>query len=134
MTPETAQFLGKAERLLHEADAMLKLDLNDAAGRTAYLAGFHAAQAYISERTGRAVKTHKGVHTEFQRLTMGDPRLSADLRGFLSHAYNLKAIADYETGPGAMVSREQAIQAVGVAKRFVAHFVRLLAQDDASEL
>ena len=40
---------------------MLGIGLADAAGRTAYLAGFHAAQALIFERTGRAVKTHRGA-------------------------------------------------------------------------
>src|SRR5260370_38987266 len=99
MTPETAQFLAKARKLLQEAEAMLRIGLNDAAGRSAYLAGFHAAQAFISEKAGRTVKTHKGLHTEFQRLTKDDPDLAPDLRAFLSHAYNLKAIADYETGP-----------------------------------
>jgi uncharacterized protein (UPF0332 family) len=127
MMPESAQFLAKAHKLLHEAEAMLSIDLNDAAGRTAYLAGFHAAQAYISEKTGRTVKTHKGVHTEFQRLTKDDPTFAPDLRVFLSHAYNLKAIADYETGPGAEVSAEQATQALAQAKRFVAYLASLLA-------
>jgi hypothetical protein len=32
MTPESAKFLAKAHRLLHEADAVLKIGLNDAAG------------------------------------------------------------------------------------------------------
>src|SRR5258707_1384031 len=73
MTPETAQFLAKAQKLLREAEAMLDINLNDAAGRTAYLSGFHAAQAFISQKTGRTVRTHKGVHTEFQRLTKDDP-------------------------------------------------------------
>ncbi len=132
MTPETGQFLGKANRLLREAEAMLSINLNDAAGRSAYLAGFHAAQAYLSERTGRAVKTHKDVHTEFRRLTRDDPCLPADLRGFLSQAYNLKAIADYETRPGAEVSDEQAMQAFVAARRFVAYFARLLAEDNSS--
>ena len=126
MTPETAQFIGKANKLLLEADAMLKIGLNDAAGRTAYLAGFHAAQAFIAEKTGRTVKTHKGVHTEFQRLTKDDQSFRPDLRVFLSHACNLKAIADYETGPGAEVSGEQAIQALAQAERFVAHVETLL--------
>jgi uncharacterized protein (UPF0332 family) len=126
MTPETAQFIGKANKLLLEAEAMLKIGLNDAAGRTAYLAGFHAAQAFISEKTGRTVKTHKGVHTEFQRLTKDDQGFRPDLRVFLSHAYNLKAIADYETGAGAEVSQEQAIQALAQAERFVAHVETLL--------
>jgi uncharacterized protein (UPF0332 family) len=127
MTPETAQFLAKAQKLLQEAEAMLAIRLNDAAGRTAYLAGFHAAQAFISEKTGRTVKTHKGVHTEFQRLTKDDPTFVLDLRVFLSHAYNLKAIADYETGPDSGVSAEQAAQALAQAKRFVAHLGGLLA-------
>lgn len=126
MTPETAQFIRKANKLLLEAEAMLKIGLNDAAGRTAYLAGFHAAQAFISEKTGRAVKTHKGVHTEFQRLTKDDQGVRPDLRVFLSHAYNLKAIADYETGPGAEVSGQQAIQALAQAQRFVAHLETML--------
>jgi len=79
---------------------MLVMKYDDAAGRTAYLAGFHSAQALISERTGRAAKSHRGVHSELYRLTKDDPRLDAELRAFVGRAYNLKAIADYETGPG----------------------------------
>jgi uncharacterized protein (UPF0332 family) len=60
LTPETGLFLAKARRLLAEADGIPGIHYNEAAGRTAYLAGFHAAQALISERTGRAVKTHRG--------------------------------------------------------------------------
>lgn len=126
MTPETAQFLAKAEKLLQEAEAVLNIALNDAAGRAAYLSGLHAAQAFISEKTGRTVKTHKGVHTEFQRLTKDDPDFLPDLRAFLSHAYNLKAIADYETGYNAGVTTEEAKQTLTEAKRFVAHIVELL--------
>jgi uncharacterized protein (UPF0332 family) len=61
LTPETRLFLDKARRMLDEADAMLAIHLSEAAGRAAYLAGFHAAQAPISERTGRSVNTHNGV-------------------------------------------------------------------------
>jgi uncharacterized protein (UPF0332 family) len=85
---------------------MLAIKYYEAAGRTAYLAGFHAAQALISERTGRAVKTHRGVNRELHRLTRNDPRLDNELRAFLGRTYNLKAIADYETGPGSEVSPE----------------------------
>src|ERR1019366_1200412 len=127
MTPEAAQFLAKALKLLQEAEAMLGIALNDAAGRLAYLAGVHAAQAFIFEKIGRTVRTHKGVHTEFQRLTKDDPNFVPDLRAFLSHAYNLKAIADYETGPGAEVSAQQAMWALAQAKQFVAHVEGLLA-------
>ena len=68
MTPETRRFLDKARKLLAEAEAILAIGLYDVSGRTAYLAAFHAAQALISERTGRFLKTHKGVHAEFNRL------------------------------------------------------------------
>jgi uncharacterized protein (UPF0332 family) len=51
--------------------------LNDAASRNAYLAGFHAAQAFIFERHGKVLKTHKGVQMEFLRLTKNDSRLMA---------------------------------------------------------
>jgi uncharacterized protein (UPF0332 family) len=105
---------------------MLAIDLDEAAGRTAYLAGFHAAQAFLSEKTGRTAKTHKGVHIEFQRLTKDDGTLPAELRYFLSYAYNFKAIADYETGPGAQIPGEQASEALAMAKRFVAHLVKAL--------
>jgi uncharacterized protein (UPF0332 family) len=43
-----------------------------------------------------------------------------ELRTFLGRTYNLKAIADYETGPGAEVSPERAAEAITAAKRFVA--------------
>jgi uncharacterized protein (UPF0332 family) len=102
------------------------MNYNDAAGRTAYLAGFHAAQALISERTGRSVKTRGGVNSEFHRLVRGDTRIGNDLRGFLGFAYNLKAIADYETGPDAEVSPEMATDAVETAKRFVAKLAELI--------
>ena len=128
MTPELAQFLRKAEKLLLEAEVILKIGLEDAAGRTAYLAGFHAAQALISEKSGRTVKSHKGVHTEFQRRTKDDVNFPSALRGFLSRAYNLKAIADYQTGPGAEVSTEQATNALAEAKVFVAHVTHLLSE------
>lgn len=122
MTPETGFFLEKACKLLAEAEAILAINLYDVAGRTAYLAGFHAAQAFISERTGRSVKTHKGVHAELQRLMRGDQSFDPTLRSFLSRNYDLKSIADYETGPGADVSADRARRAVDEAKRFVAFF------------
>ena len=105
MKPEATRFLVKASNLLSQADVMLDAGLNDVAGRTAYLAGFHAAQAFIFERTSRAAKTHNGVHSEFLRLTKNDPAvLDPELRSFLSVTYNLKAIADCETGSDAVIS------------------------------
>jgi uncharacterized protein (UPF0332 family) len=97
---EAARFLEKALKLLTRADIMLGVGLNESAGRNAYLAAFHAAQAYIFENAAKVLKTHNGVQAEFPRLTKDDPRIDAELRLFLSRAHNLKAIADYETGTG----------------------------------
>jgi uncharacterized protein (UPF0332 family) len=62
-----------------------------------------AAQALIFERIGRALKTHSGVQTEFARLAKNDTAFPAELRHFLGRSYNLKQVADYETGSGAVV-------------------------------
>jgi len=48
-----------------------------------------------------------------------EPRFDVELRAFLPRTYNLKAIADYVTGPGSQVSDESAREAVQIARRFV---------------
>ena len=129
MTPETGFFLAKARRLLAEAEGILTtLHYNEAAGRTAYLAGFHAAQALISDKTGLAVKTHSGVRTEFHRLSRGDARFDDTLQEFLGSTYNLKAIADYETGPNSDVSPERAERAIAEAGRLIAKVAEILGE------
>lgn len=47
MTPEAERFLEKARKLLRNAQAALEAELNEDAGRFAYLAAFHASQAFI---------------------------------------------------------------------------------------
>ncbi len=51
---------------------MLGVHLNEDVGRAAYLAAFHAAQAFTFESLGKMFKTHKGVQTEILRLTKGN--------------------------------------------------------------
>ena len=126
MKQQTGAFIEKSRGLLGQADTMLAVGLTDAAGRTAYLAGLHAAQALIFERTSKVIKRHRGVQNELQRLTKDEPRFDPALRGFLARAYNLKAIADYDTDPGAEVTVEEAQQAIEAAKRFVASIEGLL--------
>jgi uncharacterized protein (UPF0332 family) len=54
VTPETEEHLDKAREYLIKARNLLGvMHYNDGAGRAAYLAVFHAAQALISERTGK---------------------------------------------------------------------------------
>jgi hypothetical protein len=48
------------------------------------------------------------------------------LRAFLGRTDNLKAIADYETGPGSKVTQEQAADAIAGARRFVAAIEKLI--------
>jgi uncharacterized protein (UPF0332 family) len=117
--PQTAAFLDKARELLGQADARMEIGLNEPAGRTAYLAGLHAAQALLFENTSKIVTSHKGVQSGFGRLTKGDARVDDELRAFLPLTYNLNRIADYETGPGAHVSAESARKAIMTARRFV---------------
>ncbi len=138
MTPEASRYLAKAQTLLEHATTMLTVSLNEDAGRAAYLAGFHAAQAVIFENTQKVFKSHKGVQTEFLRLTKDDPRFAAEQRIFLSQTYNLKVMADYETGPGSEISAERAARAVGAGKEFVEQIGKLLSpgspQDNSAKL
>jgi len=134
MTPQAGQFLDKARQLLEQADIMLGVGLNEAAGRTAYLAGFHAAQCLIFESTGKVSKTHAGVQKIFLDLTKNDPRVDSELRRFLSRSYNLKTAADYEMGLGSAISVERARAAVETGKRFVAHITTLVSSAGGPEL
>jgi uncharacterized protein (UPF0332 family) len=119
VTPEAAAFLTKARQFLMKADAMLGAGWPDEAGRAAYLAGFHAAQALIFERHGAIAKTHAGVHALFAEIVRGETGLDGEIRGFLSRGYNLKALADYEADPGAAVTPARAERAILEAQRFL---------------
>lgn len=77
MTPESSRFLAKAREHLERAAVMLRVGLPDDAGRAAYLAAFHAAQAFIFEGTGKVIKTHNGVQAEFMRQDQGRSTLYA---------------------------------------------------------
>jgi uncharacterized protein (UPF0332 family) len=111
--------LEKARQCLHYARANILAELSNDAGRNAYLAEFHAAQALIFERTGKVAKTHAGVHTEFNRLAMEESEIDSKLRRILPQTYNLKAVADYETGPDSVIPSDRATAAVESAERFV---------------
>ena len=119
MTPEAARFLEKARQCLANARATLGINLSNDAGRNAYFAAFHAAQALIFERTGKIAKTHQGVQGAFYRLAKDELRIDKDFPVFLSQAYNLKAVADYETGPDSIVPPERAAAAIQTAGRFI---------------
>lgn len=90
------------------------------AAREAYLAVFHAAEAYIFERSGKVAKTHRGVRSEFARLAKAEPRIDRELMTFLGTAYQFKARADYGIGPTATpISATEANAAIVTAEHFI---------------
>lgn len=119
MKEQTSAYLDKARELLDQAETIFDNGLYEAAGCTAYLSGFHAAQALIFETTGRIYKSHGGLQGEFRRLVRNDPRVDDQIRAFLGRTYDLKAIADYETGPGSHICVDRAREAVDRARQFV---------------
>ena len=97
MTPEVGDYLAN-HRALAEARAVMGIGLANAAGRAAYLAAYHAAQAYIFTGTGQAAKTHSGVRSEFSRLAKDDPRIDRSFLSFLAQAYTRKRFLKTKAG------------------------------------
>jgi uncharacterized protein (UPF0332 family) len=128
MTGPTADYLHKARQALDEARAVAAIELSQAAGRAAYLAAFHAAQAFIFDATKKVAKTHSGVRSEFARLAKDHPSIDRSFPAFLAQAYNLKSIADYAIGSNANVSLAEAQEAIDEAVRFVALITSLLVE------
>jgi uncharacterized protein (UPF0332 family) len=129
--PETVAYLAKAPQSLKEASIVLASDLCEAAGRAAYLAAYHAAQALIFDRTGRAAKTHRRVRSEFARVARDDPRIERAFIAFLARAYSLKETADHSIGHDARISAAEAKRAIEIATGFVEAMSNLLATEDA---
>jgi uncharacterized protein (UPF0332 family) len=127
VTPEADLHLTKARQSLAKARPMLAIELADEAGRAAYLAAFHAAQAVIFEQTGRTPKTHHGVRAQFGAWARQEAGIALPLRRFLTDGYDLKTVADYGIGPDAVVSIEDATDAIETAALFVDCIDTLLA-------
>ena len=66
------------------------------------------------------------MRNELWRLMKDEPRFDPELHAFLGRAYNLKAVADYETGAAAFVPTELARGTIATARRFVAVITALL--------
>jgi uncharacterized protein (UPF0332 family) len=79
----------------------------------------------VLARSGKVVKTHRGVHRQFSQLAKNEAGLREFSR-FLSQAYNLKDIADYELGPSAAVPLDRAEAAIAMAERFVDRVAEIL--------
>jgi uncharacterized protein (UPF0332 family) len=97
MTPALADSLRTAKTCL--IDAAMLSPVPRAAAREAYLAAYHAAEAYVFHCTGKIAKTHSGLRSEFNRLAKDEPRIGRDLVQFLSTAYELKSIRRLQYRP-----------------------------------
>jgi uncharacterized protein (UPF0332 family) len=120
MKPVTRDLFDKARRLLVEADLMLEVELYEAAGWNAYLAGCCAARALIFEDTNKVPDWHQGLWDDLADALyergLNDPVLSA----FLPAAYSLKRVADDPRG-SPEIRKVRAEKAVADAKSYVSH-------------
>ena len=130
--PETAAYIAKARQSLLEARVLAANNLPEAAGRAAYLAAYHAAQAFVFDATGKAAKTHNGVRSEFARASRDEPRLDRSFATFLARAYSLKENADYAIGHSTRIAIAEAREAIEMATRFVDGVAGLLEPPDGS--
>lgn len=129
MIEEVVRYLEKVRDLLKNARIAFGAGLNNDAGRDACLAVFHAAQALIFHYRGKAAKTHQGVQTVISQLALEYPEIDKEFPIFLSQAYNLKSVADYETGPDAVIPVGRVERAIESAEGFVKSISFLLGSD-----
>jgi uncharacterized protein (UPF0332 family) len=126
MKAETADYLAKARTTLADAEKIAALPLPHVAAREAYLAVFHAAEAYIFEHTGKVAKTHRGVRSEFARLARAEPRIGRDLITF-GTAYQFKTRADYAVGSTTTpITPDEATAAIATTARFIDAITQVL--------
>jgi uncharacterized protein (UPF0332 family) len=71
--PEARVHFDGVRQCLSCARTILAAGAGEDAGRDAYLAAFHTAQALIAGRMGKDAKSHKGMHAQFARLTRMSP-------------------------------------------------------------
>ncbi len=128
MTPEAADYLEKAQGDLADARKVERIGLATVAARLAYFAAFHAAEAFIVQRSGKVAKTHSGVRAEFARLLKDEPDAAREMLAYLARASTFKQIGDYTVGRDASVTPKQADDAIQGAERFVETVAALLAR------
>ncbi|WP_158258314.1 HEPN domain-containing protein [Rhodopila globiformis] len=76
MKAGTADYLARAEECLDAARRIIDIQLPAVAAKEAYLAAYHAAQAFVFDASGKVAKTHSGMRTLFARAAMDDPALT----------------------------------------------------------
>ncbi len=118
MKAETAKYFATAKKLMANAAKLYAIGLYEDAGRNCYLAGMHAARGLLFEDGFEVTKRHKTLFGALSQVLHGRSIHDPELTSFLPTMANLKAIADYETGDGA-ITPERAAAAMKTANRFV---------------
>ena len=114
---EASAHIAKARDSLKFARYALAGEYAEEAGRSAYMAAYHAAPAFIVAGTGKSPKTHSGARSEFARLARDESRISREQVSLLGWSYELKNAADYEQE--SMVSLAEAERAIDEASQLV---------------
>jgi len=109
--------LAKARETLEFARYALAGGYSEEAGRSAYMAAYHAALAFIAARTGTSPKTHSGTRSEFGRLARAESRITREQVSLLGWTYELKNASDY--GLPHTVMPEDAERAIDGAARLI---------------
>jgi uncharacterized protein (UPF0332 family) len=121
---DAAAHLVKAREAIRFAPYALDGDYAEEAGRSAYMAAYHAAQSLIVARTGKSPKTHSGTRSEFARLSQNEPTIAREYVALLSWSYELKNAADYDQEPH--ISNEEAARAIAASSVLVDAIAELL--------
>lgn len=127
MRAETTDFLAKARTCLAAAKTIAAVLLPEVAAKEGYLAAYHAAHAFVFERTGKPVKPHRGLRTAYSQTAREEPRLDPVFARLLSRAYKFKEVADYGVGPVVEITMADAEAVIDYAERFIEAVSNLLA-------
>jgi uncharacterized protein (UPF0332 family) len=119
--------LAKARQCLVAAKAVLAVGLPGVAATQAYLAAYHAGHAFVIERTGKAVKTHRGLRASYARLARDESLLDPGFSQLLGQGYKFKEVADYAAGPAVDITNNDARHPIDGAARFIDAVAALLA-------
>ena len=84
----------------------------------------------LAERAGSRRRTAESAAS---LLAKAEPAIDRSLTGFLASAYALKEVADYETGPDAMIPHDRASAALEGAEQFVDRVAGLLDEAQGAE-
>jgi uncharacterized protein (UPF0332 family) len=123
---EAALHMQKARKLLDLAQRLIRHGYDHDGARDSYLAGYHAAQALIVDRTGKAAKTYEGAHSQFAHLTLNEPLIDVAMKRFLPDAYVMKTAAENGLGDTGEIPHERATEAVAKAALFIERIAHLL--------